>query len=746
MHSYKCVAGLLACLSGLTLAGLVWAGDEPGSVLSASAWPNGRFRCLVSPGWEDAAMTILERFGPGARHWTPLNTARFEDGHDAVLEDPFPLRAGRIYRCRVIRAGEFTDADGDDVADLEDPSPLNPAAPVQWGNGALELGDLGEYLRLAHGDPARPETNYREVKFIVSGLDAPRAGIWYMNTQDYPSHIAFAGSVLGIDDFARFAYAGARPRKYFAGSLVYRPDYRDSSGEPGILVLETLPNDPVPADLMGRVFQIVRLTAPGIFVPIAYHPSGPLQMELYEKEKALYEASEIRVAGDGELYAQVGYAALNTGVAYGWLRVHQGGSVSGFGTRDVVVFRSIPNETGRLAGVITESPQTPLSHINLKAKQNGTPNAYLRRASDDPELRGLLGELVRIEVAPAGLRVEAADLEAAEVWWEQLRPAHPMQLPFDVSTTEILGLDEAAYGDRLRVGAKAANLGELFRMFPGRTVAGGFAIPFSWYDLFLAANSLEDDVERALVRVREGSVEDGEQALKDLRRRIERSPAPAWMAEELELARTMFAEGQGLRCRSSTNNEDLQDFNGAGLYESNTHRPGEGRLIGSVQKVWASLWTQRAVEEREFYRIDHATAKMGVLVHPNFDDEQGNGVAVASNLYVSGAPGYTINVQLGEDLVTNPSPDAVPEEWLMVPAPDGETWSAVKMRSSSLAEEGTELLDEDQRVELAEMLEEITARFREWTGTPSARFAMEIEFKVTEGGALIIKQARPWVE
>ena len=39
-----------------------------------------------------------------------------------------------------------------------------------------------------------------------------------------------------------------------------------------------------------------------------------------------------------------------------------------------------------IAGIITEAPQTPLSHVNLKAQQNDTPNLYMKDASTKPEV------------------------------------------------------------------------------------------------------------------------------------------------------------------------------------------------------------------------------------------------------------------------------------------------------------------------------------------------------------------------
>ena len=208
-----------------------------------------------------------------------------------------------------------------------------------------------------------------------------------------------------------------------------------------------------------------------------------------------------------------------------------------------------------------------------------------------------------------------------------------------------------------------------------------------------------------------------------------------------------FPAGTGIRCRSSTNNEDLEGFNGAGLYDSFTHRADEGDLTETVKQVWASLWNLRAFDERDFHRIDHLAAAMGVLVHPNFDDEVANGVAVTKNPFDPNWPGFYINVQVGESLVTNPDPNATPDE-LLVSAigPNGE-YETQYIRHSTLTTGGTDVMTPEQIARLTAAMETIQRRFRASTrpnATPGSPWTSSS--RSTMAGTLVVKQARPWVD
>ena len=213
------------------------------------------------------------------------------------------------------------------------------------------------------------------------------------------------------------------------------------------------------------------------------------------------------------------------------------------------------------------------------------------------------------------------------------------------------------------------------------------------------------------------------------------------MIEALEAMHGTYPEGQSLRYRSSTNNEDLPNFSGAGLYDSNTQKPDETEDDGidkSMKQVFASLWNFRAFVEREFYRIDHTQTAMGILVHPNYTDELVNGVAVSFDPLYGKAGHHYVNSQVGEDLVTNPEAYSLPEELLL--NPDG---SYVILHYSNLVEGVRLLMSGSQMRQLRRHLETIHDHFDGLYNIEP--YAIEIEFKITSANTLAIKQARPWV-
>jgi hypothetical protein len=220
---------------------------------------------------------------------------------------------------------------------------------------------------------------------------------------------------------------------------------------------------------------------------------------------------------------------------------------------------------------------------------------------------------------------------------------------------------------------------------------------------------------------------------------------PIWMLNELNALQQSFPQGTSIRCRSSTNNEDLPNFNGAGLYDSKTQHPNEGHISKSIKQVYASLWNLRAFEERDFYRINHFIASMGVLCHPNFEDEKVNGVGVSIDPIYNTDNTFYLNSQIGEELITNPGSQAIPEEILLDRVPVNGSNYIVIQRSNLVPSDST-IFDEPYLSQMREFLSVIHDEFAIlYEATDNPNFAMDIEYKITSDDQLIIKQARPWV-
>jgi hypothetical protein len=626
----------------------------------------------------------------------------------------------------------------------ERPTPtLDPAV------GATAVPDRAAFERLSRRDDVPGALGVREVKFLLAGVDTAAPRLYFINTARIAYHYDFAvrglGIALTLGEFNTRTYFRDE-RQFLAGTLIAHDRFVAADDARGLFALEFWPTDPVKAPLVALAFAAVAGAMPFAAAQLAYHPAGETQEALFRTEAAELDRRGVRAIDTATLFRDLDYSPLNPGEGFGVLRVAEAGRPGG--PRDVVIFRALPNDLARVGGVISETPQTPLSHVNLKAKQNDTPNAFIKGASAHPRVAPLLGTLVRYTVGPDDFTLAPATQAEADAWLERLRPPRPQVPPRDLRSRRFADLDQLGHADAASYGAKAANVAELRRFLPTGMVPDGYAVPFSAYHTFMRANGFYDAAARLLAdpAVRADAAL-REERLADFRRTLKRAPVPPRLAGQLAALHARFPVGTGIRCRSSTNNEDVEGFNGAGLYDSYTQRPDEGALAETVKQVWASLWNFRAVEEREFHRIDHLRAAMGVLLHPNYDDEAANGVAVTRNIYDPAWPGFYINVQVGESLVTNPDPDATPDE-LLVSAigPHGE-YETQYIGRSSLAPGGATVLTPAQVAELADALARVQRHFaRAYGKEADPAFAMDVEFKINVAGRLVLKQARPWVD
>lgn len=574
--------------------------------------------------------------------------------------------------------------------------------------------------------------------------------LYFIHTGRFGLHYDFAVEYLDrpgltpVGTHAEFnALNYARPGRRFV--LAQAVKYEDQD----LLTVQLAAGDNAPADMIA---DLISRVAEAMFDGDRLY-FRPVSVE--QEARAAELPGAVRVVSTDAVFSGQAYQPLNAGAGYGtlrFLRATQLGATPPAPT-DVVVLDRVPNDIPTVGGIVTAEFQTPLSHVNVLARGRGTPNMALRGAFDDAELRALEGTLVRLDVAPQEFSVEPASLDDAQAWWDAIRPAEPLVPTADLSVDDLVdlagdvagaqppGLDAAAYA-----GAKAANYAQLAAIEGVPTPGEAFAIPFSWYARHVAAAGLGADIDAVAKDYAAGDLagEDLERALFAIRWAIFTAPMDAGdLARLVDRLRAGFGDAR-VRFRSSTNVEDLEEFSGAGLYTSvgASLEEGEGAIAAAVRTVWASAWNPSAFVERDFYRVDHRAVMMGVLANRAYPDERANGVALTINEFSERRPGFYINAQDGDVLVTNPTGLAVPEQLLYY------TWyeePQIEVIARSNLTGGAPVLDVETVDRLGTALEAVHARFRELYD-PERRqreFAVDVEFKVDADGNLVLKQARP---
>ena len=606
-----------------------------------------------------------------------------------------------------------------------------------------------EYLSLSNKSVLGGNYSIIECKFIIVDVDTTNPKFYWMNTKKHKYHYMFYKNILNkpitMDDFDSISYIN-EGRKNIVGTLIYHEKPVVINGKKLSYAINFWPTDSIMFNNISKTFEMIKQRAKFVKDKLFLHVVSDLQQQTIIKQSNKFNKSDIVCVDSETLMENINFLPMNYGVSYGILRFAT--DTQNFSIKDIVVLNELPNHLSHVSGILTDLPQTPLSHINLLAKQNKIPNAYLKNGSLNKELLLLKDQYVKLEVTSSSYKVTKAMPQDVEKYFDNIRPTKELIPKVNLRVKTIKSFKNLENKNYNVYGTKSSNLGELHNIFDKENLPDGFGIPFYFYNEFMKYNNFYEEIKVLSNKYDENEdVDFRDNLLAQFRLKIRDAKTPNWMEDEFKKIISYYPDNTKLRFRSSTNNEDLEDFSGAGLYDSYSYKDFSLPISDTVKKVWASIWNYRAFEERRFYKIVHEKTMMGVCVHPRYKKEKANGVAVTKNIFNLRKKGFYINVQSDESLVTNPDQLSIPEEIVVTQAENKKDYVFQYIRYSNLTKNGKKVLNKKHLNQLVNSLDKLDKHFKEvYNIDVKQKFAMEIEFKITKNGIFNIKQARPWVE
>ncbi|MEC7271638.1 MAG: phosphoenolpyruvate synthase [Pseudomonadota bacterium] len=183
-----------------------------------------------------------------------------------------------------------------------------------------------------------------------------------------------------------------------------------------------------------------------------------------------------------------------------------------------------------------------------------------------------------------------------------------------MARTFIKNLNEISMQDFDAVGGKNSSLGEMLNNLTklGINVPGGFAITSSAFNEFISNSKIDKVISKELANLNVENLSDLRRAGKKIRGLILKTPLPQNLISEIQQAWLDVSEsGKSFAVRSSATAEDLPDASFAGQQETYLNINGFDNLIDAVRKVYASLFTDRAISYR---RLRNFKASLSISV------------------------------------------------------------------------------------------------------------------------------------
>ncbi len=208
----------------------------------------------------------------------------------------------------------------------------------------------------------------------------------------------------------------------------------------------------------------------------------------------------------------------------------------------------------------------------------------------------------------------------------------------------VLSLDKVTLKNLPEVGGKNASLGEMIIELEtlGIKVPNGFATTADAYRLFLRENKIEDKIYQKLDSLNIDNTSELQKASEYIENLILAANFSPEFTEEIKQAFNNLSSSEDLSfaVRSSATAEDLPDASFAGLQETYLNISGSDNILLAIKKVFASLFTMRAIS----YRVKNNFAHQDVAISAGVQQ------MVRSDLAASGVM-FSVDTESGFDKV-----------------------------------------------------------------------------------------------
>lgn len=597
-----------------------------------------------------------------------------------------------------------------------------------------------QFLNLS-GKPLTDKfTNMKSVKVVY---DYGAKKMYFFNSTRYTYHYDFCVQVLGysqeIGEFNKESYNPTNKRAYLLANINYLEDSDD-------WVMELAASDEMNAGLINFFFNEVNKN---VFFKdkLKFYLNSPHVIGLNSKKML-----KIPTVFSDFIFKRITEQSIENTSSIGILKKYDLRKKEDFNPKadEIIIINTTPEFIPTVRGIIITELQTPLSHLVLLAKNRNIPVYVDTKVWEKQSVNNLLGKKVELIT-----KENSYSLKASQKPIPVKKAVKEIILKRDLSVTDLVDLETVTPLNVVNsIGSKATNLGLLKQIQKElksyKTPEYAFAIPFYYFDQHIKDNHFQDKIN-ALYAIPKDSVKLLEKELKAFRKTVKNSKVNPELLKKIKEKLNAQNDFKNFRFRSSTNAEDMEGFNGAGLYDSKTAIIGdtEKTVEKAILEVWSSFWNFRAFQERDLFGINHESCAMGVLVHRSFPDEKANGVLVTRNLYRDRYAGITVNVQLGEESVVKPEPGVTCDEFYCHNF-NGFGSFAVDYRSTSSLNNGKPILTETEIKKLFDISPVLERKlYLLWQKRKMAKrsYPLDIEFKyLGDEKQLYIKQARAYMD